>query len=500
MSGMMIEPWILGILLVFSLAIVLITNWLTVGLRRPRLPSLISLCDVSGLISNLLWIVIIFAAGVIATRYIERTDNAPVGYLVFGLIAFLISWVRAILYRRAERQKEIWTRRDTNTKSWFDALVHNFTYVLFAAILYLTLALVLRRSADPVLFIAVCVGALLPDLDSPESLLGRLLPFVSRRLHARFGDLGGWHSLTTNAAITVITAPLIPITGVQAWYLLSLGFFSHLLLDLLTPQGIMLFWPATNTRFNVFHGFVGSGGSPAEHRLAAALAIVLALLVAVVDIERPSPPAAPALSYEQTLQRYYSMRGNNLVYASVEGSWQATGLRMSGWLEVLNAADESFIMLDRYDGKVFTAGRSAGDDLYLNRITLRTGPSVRVKPVEIHLQDQDLREGLPVIYEMQREPGLEHIFVSGDVIVSVLQSVISPTLQVDYSETGLRRIQSPQLGHYIFRYLTAAELIEVADLPVETADLVIVATYSSPATGPTVTPLPSPPSMPGPEP
>jgi len=498
MSETMIEPWIVGILLAFSVAVVLIANWLSGGLRKPRLPSAISLGNITSLISNLLWIAIIFTAGVIATRYIERISNTALGYLVFGLVAFLLSWVRAILYQRAREQKEIQSVHDT--RSWFDFLVHNVIYLLFAGVVYLFLALILRRSADPVLFIAVCFGALLPDLDSRDSLLGRLLPFLSRRVQASFGYRGGWHSLATGAVIAVLSVPLIPIAGVQAWYWLSLGFCSHILLDLLSPQGVMLFWPVTHTRYNIFRGFVDSIGSPAEHRLAAALAVVFVLLATMVDIGRPSPIAAPAPSYEETLQRYYSMRGNNLMYAFVEGSWQATGLRMSGWLEILNAADESFIMLDRYDGDIFTAGRSVGDNLYLNRITLRTGPSVRIKPVEIHLQNQVLREALPVLYEMQREPGLEHIYISGDVIVSVLQGVISPTLQVDYSQTRLQLIQSPRLGHYIFRYLTAGELIELADLRVETADLVIVATYTAPVEGPTVTPLPSPPAMAEPEP
>lgn len=498
MSGTMIEPWILSILLTFSVIVVLIANWLTGGLRKPRLPSAISLNDIAGLISNLLWIAIIFTAGVIAARYIERIRNTALGYLVFGLVAFLLSWVRAILYQRARQQKEMWSVHDR--KTWFDFFVHNVIYLLFAGVVYLFLALILRRSADPVLFIAVCFGALLPDLDSRDSVLGRLLPFLSHRVQTRFGYLGGWHSLATNAVIAVLSVPLIPIAGVQAWYLLSLGFCSHILLDLLSPQGVMLFWPVTHTRYNIFRGFVDSIGSPAEHRLAAGLAVFFVLLATMVDIDRPSPIAAPAPSYEETLQRYYLMRGSNLMYAFVEGSWQATGLRMSGWLEILNAANESFVMVDRYDGKIFTAGRSAGDDLYLNRITLRTGPSVRIKPVEIHLQDQTLREGFPVLYEMQREPGLEHIYVSGDVVVSLLQSDTSPALQVDYSQTKLRRIQWSDEGHYTLQYLTAGELIELADLRVETADLVIVATYASPAAGPTVTPLPSPPAMAKPEP
>ena len=217
-------------------------------------------------------------------------------------------------------------------------------------------------------------------------------------------------------------------------------------------------------------------------------------MLLAVDLGQPKPPPVPALSYQQTLERYYSMRGRTLVTAYIDGSWQISGRPLSGRFEILNASDESFIMLDRYSGKIFVAGRTADDNVYLNRIILQTGLPVLVKPVEVHLEHQPLSDALNIVYEMQREPGLQHIHVSGDLLLPVLQDVASPTLQADYSQTGLRKILSHELGRHSVRYLTAADLIELADLRVETADLVIVATYARPATGPTVTPLPSPPS------
>jgi hypothetical protein len=194
------------------------------------------------------------------------------------------------------------------------------------------------------------------------------------------------------------------------------------------------------------------------------------------------------------------MRGNNQVFAYVEGTWQTTGKRMSGWLEVLNASGESFILLDRFDGTICTGGRGAQDNLYLNRISLRTGPSIRVKPTEIHLVDQSLATGLAVVYEMQREPGLEHIYVSGDVFLPLPLDTTDPVLPADYAQTKLRRIRAHNGGHYTFHYLTASDLIALANVQVELADLVIVATYTSPASGPTVTPLPPLPSTPEPAP
>jgi hypothetical protein len=178
------------------------------------------------------------------------------------------------------------------------------------------------------------------------------------------------------------------------------------------------------------------------------------------------------------------------VFADVEGTWQATGRRVSDRFEVLNATGQTLVMLDRYTGRVFTAGRSATDHLYLNRITLLAGEPARIKPVEIQLQAQPLADALPTLYAMQSEPGLQHIYISGDLIMP------SSTLPVDYAQMQIRRIEADGVGRYALHYLTASALIELANLQVESADLVIIATYAGPTTGPTATPLPSPPPTP----
>ncbi len=490
MPPVLIDPWILLGLLAFSAVVTLTANWIVFGLQRPRLPRIRSFAFFLSLILNLLWILLIFFAGVVATRYIERIANAAIGYAVFAVVAFSLSLARASLHRRIqEQQKDV----SLSVKAPLLRLLHSSIYLLLAIASYLALCLLLHHPVDLILLLPLCVGAILPDLDSGDSLAGRLLPFVSRRLEARLGSFQEWHSLGANLSIALVTAPLIPLIGLEAWGLVSLGFFLHLVLDLPRPQGIMLFWPVTRTRYYLFGGLIGDAGSRAERNLAAGLAILVVALLLVVEIGPTPPPSVATPSYQETLESYRAMRGRNLVFANVEGVWQITGRRMNGRFEILNASGDSFILLDRYSGSIFTAGRSAGDNLYLNRVSLQTGPSISVKPVEIHLQDQRLGDALALVYEMQREPGLEHIYASGDVVLPESSDGDDPGLQTDYAQTSLRRIEAHENGHFTLRYLTASDLIELANLRVEIADLVIVATYASPVAGPTVTPLPSPP-------
>jgi inner membrane protein len=492
---MNISPWLMTGILAYGIAVTVFTNWLGAGLKRVALPPSLTLRSLIDFVASLVWVGLLYVFGVLAIRYIERMPSATVGYALFAALGFLLSWGRAVLYHRVQTQRG--PAQPIDRKKLASCLVHNLSYLLFALVLYLTLFWLLNLPVDPLLLIPLFIGALLPDLDSSGSPLGRLLPWMSRRIEKRIGHLQQWHTPAVAALVALILAPLIPLIGVQAWYLIPFGFLSHLVLDLLAPKGIMLAWPLNRTRYGIFGGMVDFPGCRPERILAASLAVVALVLLFAVDLGPVEPAPTPAPTFAQTLDNYYSLRGRNQAFAYIDGSWQLSGQRISGWFEILNASGESYIVLDRFSGKIFQAGRNAGDNVFLNRIVLRTGPSILVKPVELHLKDQPLADGLGIVYDMQNEPGLLHIYTSGNMVLPDTQSSDAPTLWQDHTLTGLQRIQQQGDGSYSFQYLTAAELIDLASLRVESASLMIVATYERPASGPTATPLPPLPSSEG---
>ena len=88
-------------------------------------------------------------------------------------------------------------------------------------------------------------SALLPDLDHPQSLLGRQLPWISGPLSRLFGHRGFTHSLlAVGLGIWGLAQFQVsgPLSGVMKDALI-VGYLSHLLGDWLTPAGIPLFWP-----------------------------------------------------------------------------------------------------------------------------------------------------------------------------------------------------------------------------------------------------------------
>lgn len=84
---------------------------------------------------------------------------------------------------------------------------------------------------------ALAVGALLPDIDTTTSDLGKFVKPVSRILERRFGHRTITHSLLGMAALALATSWLLLIHP-QAWVWLLLGVATHLILDTCNVVGV----------------------------------------------------------------------------------------------------------------------------------------------------------------------------------------------------------------------------------------------------------------------
>jgi membrane-bound metal-dependent hydrolase YbcI (DUF457 family) len=484
-----ISVWLVLFLVAFGLTISLGSEWLVARWHRAQSLRL-SPRRAAG---HLVWVLIIVGGGLLAARYIERMLSTPAGWLIFGALAVVLSLIQALLRQQADQDQFESRQGPPNEQSATGAL-GQVAYPLFAVVVYLGLSGILSQRADPILFLPLSIGALLPDLDRPSSWLGRLLPFLSRRLQARFGECGPWHSLAAAVAVGVISLPLLLVVDVRVWAMIPLGFLSHLALDLFHDPGILLLWPVSDRRYLLWSPARDRAGAQYERRVVLGLVAAVVILLLLVELGPPQPAPIPRPSYEEVLRSYYDMRGRNQVFARVDGTWQASGRRINESFEILNGVGDSLVLLDRYTGQVFQAGREATDHLHLNRIDIQVGPPVSIKDVEIHLEAETLAEIVPLLYEMQSEPGIQHIYVSGDVVLPAAGE--AAPLSVDYAQTSIRKIQSLGAGHYRLRYLTASDLIGLANVQVGEADLVIVATYASVTSEPTVTPLPPIPAVP----
>ena len=103
---------------------------------------------------------------------------------------------------------------------------------------------------DAVLLAVAVAGALSPDLDHPQSWVGRRTRPVSTMLAALLGHRGVTHSAL---AVLGLAALAFQVGALQAgpWrgaaWAFVVGYLSHLAADLLTPRGLRLAWPLRRT-------------------------------------------------------------------------------------------------------------------------------------------------------------------------------------------------------------------------------------------------------------
>lgn len=86
-------------------------------------------------------------------------------------------------------------------------------------------------------------AALLPDIDTPRSAVGKKRPIVSKTINLFFGHRGVMHSLAGCAAVSLLFKAMLPASLFHISSYIAVGYISHLLADMLTPAGIPLLWP-----------------------------------------------------------------------------------------------------------------------------------------------------------------------------------------------------------------------------------------------------------------
>lgn len=95
------------------------------------------------------------------------------------------------------------------------------------------------------------IGSLIPDIDEPHSLIGRQVPGFSHALKVIFEHRGFIHTPACMALLTALIyfalkfwCPAPYVSAITIGFVV--GYLSHLILDTITPWGIMWFFPFSN--------------------------------------------------------------------------------------------------------------------------------------------------------------------------------------------------------------------------------------------------------------
>lgn len=94
----------------------------------------------------------------------------------------------------------------------------------------------------PFYYGGLVLGSLLPDIDHPQSYLGRRLTPLSVPIFKLFGHRGITHSFLSLSILGIILTKSRYVNTYLSGGVL-LGYLSHLIADMFTPTGIPLFYP-----------------------------------------------------------------------------------------------------------------------------------------------------------------------------------------------------------------------------------------------------------------
>jgi inner membrane protein len=235
------------------------------------------------------------------------------------------------------------------------------THLAAAHAAYLGACLAAAHPPQPTEAAVALAAALIPDLDSPQSYAGRVLPPLAGWIERSFGHRTVTHALLTQAA-----------AGALAWWLLPGGFFlalvagwvSHSFADMMTPSGVCWFWPSRvrcvlpgNPRFRM----EVMGGGELGFLIVLALACVVMMPLAATGKGSAGLIRAALGNLEAARAEYDRDKGSFAFEVEVRGRDNATFADIGGRYPVRGPWRDTGLILDTDQGPVSLCTGAACD-------------------------------------------------------------------------------------------------------------------------------------------
>ncbi|MBK8506131.1 MAG: metal-dependent hydrolase [Saprospiraceae bacterium] len=99
--------------------------------------------------------------------------------------------------------------------------------------------------AKPAYLVVIAIASLLPDIDHTRSLIGKLLYPIAKPINRRYGHRTITHSLIFTFFLILLLRLVLIALNVPGPYttLFGAAYLSHLVFDMMTVQGVPLFYP-----------------------------------------------------------------------------------------------------------------------------------------------------------------------------------------------------------------------------------------------------------------
>jgi len=258
---------------------------------------------------------------------------------------------------------------------------------------------------------ALLLGALLPDVDTAHSGLGRWVRPVSRVLERRFGHRTVTYSLLGTLVVACALSWLLLLNpDAFAWLLVS--YLSHLLLDTANISGVPLLWP-----WRLQFWLVGNRawrvpyGSPQEFIWFGVFCAAGAALTPLsIDgfnpwFHRLFPTPYGAVS------DYLRWRDGFEVFAVLSGENLLTRESVdSVRYRVIDAPGRETLLVEDAAGRAYTVGVSGSDNLHAARVRVYRDAAITVSTYRLDLAGRLMRD---LIASLPR--GAQRVYVTAEL-------------------------------------------------------------------------------------
>ena len=278
------------------------------------------------------------------------------------------------------------------------------THITFAEFIYL---LILTTTGVPLNVangLAVAIASVLPDVDTEASTIGKILPFISRRIERRYGHRTLTHSILFCVLLSILTLPLLwlelfhRLVGSNLLVCLLCGYVSHPLLDTMTIHGTKLLYPFSNAKcvfpleVNSPHRYRIQTGSKQDKALGVIflLACLPTYLVAHQGYERFIRYTQK--NVESAVRDYNEFSKEHLVSADIMGHNLFSKEKIAGSFRVNGTLDDHTLLFTGSDGRLHTLGKEYRAEYAAEQIVCNKGEPARTEIRTFDMTDRPLSQ------------------------------------------------------------------------------------------------------------
>ena len=311
---------------------------------------------------------------------------------------------------------------------------------------------------------ALAVGALLPDIDTTTSDLGKFVKPVSRVLERRFGHRTLTHSLLGMAALALATSWLLLIhPGVWAWLLL--GVFTHLILDTCNVVGVPFLWPSRLEAVMVRDRSLRVPyGSPKEFSWLAVMSLAAVALVPL-SLDGFGPWFHRALGTPTgAVEDYLGWRDTFEVWVDVKGHNVLKEETVEGRFRVLDVLGKDALLVEDNTGRAYSVSLNDAANIVSSRVSAWQGERITA-----HTYRADVAGLLVSDFLASLPRGARHLNLNAAL---TLKGNVEPPPALGYFQRVTRYGDTLEL-----RAATPSDLAPFANLAIETGSAVVRAEY-----------------------